>query len=277
LKITLDHLPHDKVKQLARIVQTIVDAVAVEKIILPDPACASAWLNITIPQPDVLLIVTGVNGENQSEYRLNNDLKYSCRFDTPVMTITHSIEFVNTRLKEANPFFSELIGEGALLFDAGNIPLAAVVELGEQEKTALHKKIATEYEYWSAAAEKLLRTADQFLAENDTDLALLMLRQAVIHIYNGVLFWHWGIVPQTPGMDVLRQSCEVFSTALAAVFRSDYGHENFPVYLFNRGLDITYHDYYRLGHKLNGDELQMLREKAGQLQDIARSIRRRKQ
>lgn len=276
MKITLDHLPHDKVKQLARIIQILIDGVAVEKIILLDPECVSAWLNMQELQQDVLLIVTGVNGENQPEYRLNDDIKYRCQFDTPVTTIVYSIDFVNTRLKEANPFFSEMIREGTLLFDAGNIPLTAIVELGEEERAALQKKIDAEYEYWSATAEKLLKATDQYLKENDKDLALLMLRQAVMYIYNSVIFWYWGTVPGGSHMDALRQGCEVFSAPLAAVFKAEYGLGNLPVFIFSRGMDISYHYYYRFSHNLSMEELQMLREKAGLLQNIARNIPRRK-
>ncbi|MBC9915510.1 hypothetical protein [Chitinophaga varians] len=276
MKITLDHLPPDKIRQLARMVQSVIDAIAVEKIILLDPCSISGWLDVQVVQQDVMLIVTGANGENKSEYRLNNDIKYSCQFDTPVTTIIHSIEFVNARLKEANPFFSSMVREGTCLFDAGIIPLVEVIELGEEEKTALEKKIAVEYEYWSATAGKLLNTADQYLEENDMYLALLMLYQGVIHIYNGVLFWYWGTIPREQHISTLRKICEVFSADLAAVFSTDHSPDNYPVLLINRGIDISYYDYYRLSHNLSTAELRMLREKAGLLQDIARSICRRR-
>ena len=130
-KISLDHLSSKQRRLLERLVPIIVRAVQVEKIILCGGSVPS--LPPTLAAID-LLIITREN-ERRSDYELQDIIESRCREVAAVTALVHDIVYVNKKLQERQYFFSTVLREGTLLYDARRTPLAARRPPTHRQKT----------------------------------------------------------------------------------------------------------------------------------------------
>lgn len=217
---------------------------------------------------DILVITK--QGDKRKDYEVQDVIENKCRFKTPVTSIVHDIDFVNKMLSEGHYFFSDIEKEGVMLFDAGNVALAERRPLSRAEM----KRIAEEYyEQWFESAQGFLRTSKLCWGNGDLKIGVFNLHQAAERTYNAIVLVFTGYEPNTHNLDKLRRYTKAFSRELLTVFPEDTPEEVHLFDLLKRGyVDAR----YKKDYKITADELQVLIDKVGKLQEIAERICREK-
>ncbi|HVI48983.1 MAG TPA: HEPN domain-containing protein [Chitinophaga sp.] len=271
MKTSLDHLPKEQFDQLSRIVQTIIHTISIspEKIILLDKDTLSKWIGL--PQTEShydILIITGMMDIEHPRHELDmlDTMEAEYNFNVPVNIMTYSIDFVNTRLRQAHYFFSEIINKGTLLFDAGNTPLTEIGIPSGFEKQYTLKKTKESVEKWLRHATKLTKAADGYLNENDPELAMFMLHQSAIYIYNAAILVFLGYTPDTHNLETLRRICRHFSVELANVFKTKEEYYDMTTRMFN---NYTARSHMVLHFIIDLPNVLILADKVKELQSIA--------
>jgi len=179
---TLDHLPDTKRRELEHVVKVLFDGFEaatqtklsekrkggrILKIILFGSYARGDWVEDRLSgyRSDYELLVV-VNSQEFTdlqeywstaddrfvrEYTLTHDLK------TPVSFIVHSLADMNDQLARGLPFFSDIVKDGVMLYEAEGHLLAKPKALTPEEIKAEAKAY---YEQWIERAEQFFITAE---------------------------------------------------------------------------------------------------------------------
>src|ERR1700755_1818511 len=122
MNTSLAHLTVNQHKMLGKAVDIIVRAIRPEKIILfgmysrlADPG----FLKLLPPALTAfdLLVITREK-ETRSDYEIQDIIESRCREEAAVTALVHDITYVNKRVRERQYFFSTVLREGTLVYDA---------------------------------------------------------------------------------------------------------------------------------------------------------------
>lgn len=274
MKISLSHLPEGKQQDLHRVTQLIVETVSPEKIILFGSYATGTWVedrytegHITyeyISDYDILVVTKA--GEKKKDYEITDQIENRLRFRTPVNVITHDIEYVNKQLEEGQYFFTDIVKEGVMLYDAGNISLEHRRELNLVE---IKQKAERDFKKWFDSANEFLIDAQNAFNRNSHKKAAFELHQAAERLYNAVILVYTGYKPKTHNLDKLRGLTKRFSKVLFNVFPQNTIEEKYLFTLLQKGyIDARYNDNYFI----TKDELNTLIEKVKDLQNTTARI-----
>lgn len=274
MNTSIAYLPQDKQDQLAQVVQAVVDMIQPEKIILYGSYARNKWVEDTHMEGHILheylsdydLLIITKRGEKREESDIEEMVENRFDFNTPVSPIAHTIDFVNTRLREGHYFFSDIKEEGILLYDAGNIPLAQPAVLSPAER----KQIATDdFEHWYGDAQVFLKTALFLKNEKNLNIAAFQLHQATERAYAAVLLVFTGYKPRTHNLGKLLHKCKEFAPELADVFPGKPTNEK---YLFEL-LKKAYIDArYKKNFKITEEQLKILIDRIKQTHAIVERV-----
>jgi len=206
-----DHLSPKQRSLLARVVPIIVRAVHAEKIFLcgqsvpPMPPMPAAFDLLIITQED----------ERRSDYELQDIIESRCRAIAPVTALVHDIFYVNKKLQERQYFFSTVVREGTLLYDARRTPLArAGIPNWEEVRITAEK----DFDRWNRQAGDFFHSAEFIRSRRSWNMAAFFLHQAAEQCYQAILLAFMGYKPTTHNLDKLRRYTNRFSVELALLF-----------------------------------------------------------
>ncbi|HLZ87501.1 MAG TPA: HEPN domain-containing protein [Puia sp.] len=270
MNTSLDHLSAGQRQQLQKAVHIIVRAVHPEKIILFGVygAAGGAGLISTLP-PALgafdLLIVTREE-DRRSDYELQDIIESRCREEVAVTALVHDITYVNKRVKERQYFFSMVVLEGTLLFDAGRIPLAEAFVPNLEEVRYLAEK---DFERWNRQARDFFRSAEFIRGKRGWNTATFLLHQSAEQCYQAILLAFTGYKPTTHNLDKLRRYTNRFSVELALLFPLDNEDEED---LFRQLSSGYVSARYKEEFIISEDEVEVLMERIRRLLDIAERV-----
>jgi uncharacterized protein len=275
---SLAHLPGYKQDQLLEVTEIIVKAVDPEKIILFGSHATGRWVEDRYVEDHILheyisdydILVITKQDDKRKDYEVQDIIKNRCRYKNPVIVIVHDIDYVNMMLGEGHYFFSDIEKEGVMLYDAGNTPLAERRPLTPAEM----KRIAEEYfEQWYRSAKGFYDSAILISGIDQLKIAVFNLHQAAERTYNAIELVFTGYKPNTHNLEKLKHYTRNFSKELVAVFPEDTPYEVHLFDLLKRGyVDARYKKEY----VITAEELQVLIERVGRLQEVADRICREK-
>jgi HEPN domain-containing protein len=273
MNTSLAHLPLSKRQKLQAVINVIVKAVQPEKVILFGMHSAKVSglpLSGDNPLTGILggydLLVVTRRGDHRYDHELQDIIENRCRVHAPVTVLVHDIDHVNNQLLQGQYFFFLTQQEGILLYDAGNIPLAA----GVAPDLAQIRAVAQEdFERWRHRGKAFYRSAVFNLHQKEYRLAAFMLHQAAEHIYQGVLLAFTGYKPCTHNLDKLRRYTNRFSLELALLFPRDNEDEEALFKLLQHGyVDARYKEDYMI----TGEEVKTLARRIENLLSIAERV-----
>jgi len=273
MKDSLDHLPQRKGGELARIVSIIRESVPqAEMIILfGSYARGDAVEDITVDGHttyeyssdfDILVIVKSKSLAD------NLDLWYSiedeaCKLpvQTPVKIIAHEINFVNSKLKKGQYFFSDIKKEGITLYDSKKFELAEPKELTPQERLGQAK---ADFKQWFTSANEFYDDFEINLGKQRYKKAAFYLHQAAECYYGAVLLVYTNYKPKTHDLDTLRRLAANHDPAFFTAFplRTKQERDRFDL-LRQAYVGARYHEDY----KITGQQLKYLARCAELLRD----------
>jgi uncharacterized protein len=258
MNTSLKHLSQTHRDKLETAVRIIIRAVLPEKIILFGGADDFAGAHN-------LLVITR-QGDRRSDYELQDIIENRCREEAPVTVLVHDIGYVNRRRIEGQYFFSLVVEEGVLLYDAHRTLLAkaAPPDIGQVRRLA-----GRDFERWGDQARAFYRSAEFNRNEKQWRIATFLLHQAAEHLYQAVLLAFTGYKPTTHNLDKLRRYTNRFSVELARVFPRDSVEED---ELFRLLLSGYVDARYKEDFVVTETEVGALLHRIGRLLDIAARI-----
>ncbi len=271
MNTSLKHLSPVQRRQLDAAIKVIIDVISPEKIILfgvygvaGDAALYTQMLPSALTPFD-LLIVTN-RSENRSDYQIQDQCENSCRNIARITTVVHDIAYVNRQIRARQYFFSMVLMEGIMLYDAGTIPLEKPALPNFEEVRLTAEK---DLERWAGQASAFFNSAKFNMQRKEWKTAMFLLHQAAEQIYQAILLVFNGYKPTTHNLDKLRRYTNRLSIGLASLFRRDNEHEEHLFQLLASGYVQA---RYKEDYMISEEEVTEIAAKIGQLLDIAERV-----
>jgi predicted nucleotidyltransferase/HEPN domain-containing protein len=227
MKSTIDHLPEEKQRELARVVEILhaefEDALALSssewkkngrilKIILFGSYARGDWVDEPHTMKgyrsdfDILVIV---NNNKLSDfeywYKAKDRLVRDRAIKTPTSFIVHSRRFINTALYQGQYFFTDIRREGIVLYELDDEPLAEPKPLTPRDAYEAAKEHLDER---LPGAFGFLDTFGYVLRQGRHKEAAFLLHQAIEHAYATVLLVLANYSPPSHKLTFLRALAE---------------------------------------------------------------------
>lgn len=250
MKTSISHLPESKQLELQRVTQLIVETVAPEKIILFGSYATGNWVEDRYTEGHItyeyisdydLLVITKA-GEKRKDHEITDQIKNRLRFRVPVNVITHDIDYINQKLSVGQYFFTDIIKEGLMLYDAGNTSFTELKELSREER----KEIAQEdFNNWFLSANEFLIDAKNAFQRKSLKKSLFELHQSAERFYNTIMLVFTGYKPKTHNLDKLRAYTKRFSQEIFYLFPCSNKEELHLFSLLQKGyIDARYNNNF---------------------------------
>jgi HEPN domain-containing protein/predicted nucleotidyltransferase len=274
MKTSLDHLPEYRRKEIEKALQIIVETVSPEKVVLYGSHATGEWAEDRYVEGHILydfesdydILVITKPGDIRKDYEITDQIVNRCRYRVPVNVITHDIDYVNEQLRKVQYFFSDIIKEGILLYDAGNIEFEKPKELSIEESKAIAE---TDFNKWFISANEFLIDAKNAYSRNSYKKSAFELHQATERMYNAIMLVYTGYKPKTHNLDKLRTFTKEFSKELYEIFPKNTKEEEHLFDLLQKAyIDARYKDEYTI----NKNEVSTLLERIQTLQQITEAI-----
>ncbi|WP_182307913.1 nucleotidyltransferase and HEPN domain-containing protein [Ciceribacter thiooxidans] len=282
MKTSLDHLPHRKQRELARIVEVLheefEDALKegtaefkkrgrILKIILFGSYARGTWVDEPHTKKgyksdyDLLIIVNNKKLTDFATYwhKAQDRLMHLPEIQTPVSLIVHSRREVNTALYEGQYFFVDIRRDGIALYELDDEPLAEP----KQRTAADALRIAGDYlEERLPHAKVFLKTARFCVREDDLKEAAFLLHQSIEQAYSALLLVLTSYAPPSHNLKHLRGLAEGCDQRLADVWLTD---QHQYVAWFNILNEAYVKSRYSKHYEINEEALIWLLERAQRL------------
>ena len=261
MNTSIAHLPKHKQAQLQRIVNTVLEVVMPEMIVLFGSHATGRWvearhyeghvLHEYVSDYDVLVITaTEVKESDIEDY-----VEAKCNFHNAVTVIVHDIAFVNKMLGEGQYFFSDIKKEGIALYDTGNITLADQRELTPEER----QQIAVEdYELWFEEAKEFMISTVDCYNRKSFRLGAFLCHQAAERAFTAAALVFTGYKPRTHNLEKLLNLSFTYSRELGVAFIPQNDRDK---HLFKLLKKAYIEARYKKSYKITEDELAELIEK----------------
>jgi HEPN domain-containing protein len=219
----------------------------------------------SIPAAFDVLILTR-EGERRTDYELQDIIESRCREVAVVNALVHDIAYANKKLQQRQYFFSMVVREGTLLYDARCTPLAAAGTPDWEEVRIIAEK---DFDRWARQARDFFHSAEFIRGKRSWNTAAFFLHQAAEQCYQAILLSFMGYKPTTHNLDKLRRYTNRFSMELAMLFPLDNEEEEDLFRLLSSGyVNARYKEEFIITER----ELGILVERVGRLLDIAERI-----
>ncbi|MHA4807740.1 HEPN domain-containing protein [Flavitalea flava] len=273
MNTSLGHLPVLKRDQIDRITKVIINCIHPEKVILfglfgtsgaGGNVIATSQFPSWTGSYDLLVIMR--RGDRRPDQELQELITNRCRSVTPVTVLVHDIEYINDQLSEGNYFFSSILQEAVLLYDAGSCPF---VKATPPDLFLIKTKARRDFERWWFQGKAFFRSALFNRQQKQMNIAVFLLHQAAEHAYQAILLVFTGYKPCTHNLDKLRRYTCRFSIELAMLFPGNSKAEEslFRLLLYSY-IDARYKEGYSIGE----DDLDQLTERIDHLLSLAERL-----
>ena len=289
----IDHLPHQKQRELERVVEIIFeefdDALAlatqdwkrkgrIAKIILYGSYARGGWVDEPHTAKgyqsdyDLLIIVNDKRLTDRVEYwsklddRLIREFGVSKAIRTPVNFIVHSVDEVNAGLAEGRYFFMDVAGDGIALYQQVDD------DLPEPQPKTPHAALEMAREYfdeWLPAAQGMQETAEFSLSNGRLKDAAFLTHQAAERLYHCVLLVCTFYTPHVHNLAFLRTQAERIDERLVEAWPRSERHDRAR---FDKLKEAYVKARYSKHYRITEEELAWLGERVAALSAIVETI-----
>lgn len=253
----LAHLPVEKQRDIAEIVELIKDVAKPEKIILYGSFARGNWVDdeyvkdgITYAYRSDFDFIVVTNGSRLKEFeiksKINNRTK---KYRHPVSINVHEIDHINYGLERGQYFFAEIVKEGIELFDTGSFQFADArpLSIDEQREEAEYY-----YKKWVQSGSRMLEhtklicqnSIEKGYELNDT---MFLLHQTAEKLYAGLGLVFTGYKPKTHSIQEYQNHVKSISDEINKLFcfpPDDQEEERLFTLLQKSYIDARYKDHY---------------------------------
>ena len=287
---TLDYLPANKQRELARVLEIIFAEVEqfratkqsakransqILKVILYGSYARGGWVEDRLSgyrsDYDLLIVVKSESFAQEQELWLSLDERLlqeqiAHRIETPVIPIVHSLHDVNDQLSRGRPFFVDIVRDGKVLYEEEGHPLAQPKALSKEEAK---KEAGQNFERWFALSKEALKVAVYSVSEDISRDGAFMLHQATERAYHCLLQTLTLYSPKSHRIKVLRSKAEDLDKRLIEAWPRDNR-------IVRRRFELLSRAYvearYSPAYAISADDLAWLVERVKVLQERVEAI-----
>ena len=287
MKISLDHLPEAKQRELAFVVELVRSGFAAAiahrtqprfqygkllKIILFGSYARGDWVEDPVGRYfsdyDLLVVVdhddlTDVpEFWNATEDALLAALSDGTRLRTPVSLIYHSLDDVNEKLRLGRYFFIDIIRDGIALLDG---PGHSFVEPQPLSPTDALSETRDYFGDRFESADRFLQNANEDLAKGWLKESAFLMHQATERFYQCLFLVRTLYTPKTHNLNRLRSLCEDMEPRLKQVWPSTTKDER---QAYARLREAYIKARYAREYHITGEQLRWLGERVELLKSL---------
>lgn len=224
----LDHLPEGKRQELERILEILFRAFEaatgrraahkrgrILKVILFGSYARGDWVDDPIggykSDYDLLIVVDNDALTDISEYWIDAEAdlqrayEFTHQLTAPAHFIVHALADVNRQLTKGRPFFTDIVRDGAVLYEAGDHPFARPAKLSPQEA---YDEAKANFDKWLPSASNFLVLARDAIARSMSNEAAFLLHQAAERFYHCALLTMTLYSTKSHNLNFLRAQAE---------------------------------------------------------------------
>jgi len=291
MKVSLDHLPEAKRRELAFVVDVVRAgfdfAIArrtmpalrggrLLKIILFGSYARGDWVEDPIGRYfsdyDLLVVVDREELTDVPEFwarteeRLLQELAAGGSLRTPVSIVYHSLDDVNAKLRLGRYFFMDIVRDGIALFEEPGFGFAEPQPLSPEQAL---RETQDYFDEWFDSAVKFKRAADFLRGDGAPKEAAFNLHQATERFYHCLFLVRTLYSPKTHNLNQLRQLTEAVEPRLKAVWPRETKFERRCYELLREAyVKARYSRYYRISE----EQLEWLSGRVELLQRIVLEV-----
>lgn len=289
MRTELDHLPANKQRELARVLQILfeefndVQSLAtgkrktgrILKVVLYGSYARGGWVDEPHTAKgyqsdfDLLVIVNRQDAADRVKYwakaedRLNQELGITKALRTPVNFIVHTLQEVNDGLAHGRYFFMDVAKDGIALYEADDTELHTPKPKTPEQAF----KMAKEYfEEWMPAGAGMLETADFSKSQGRLKDAAFLTHQAAERLYHCVLLVCTFYTPHVHNLGFLRTQAERIDMRLVDAWPRDSRRDRA---MFEKLKDAYVKARYSKHYRISDEELAWLGER---IEELGRAV-----
>lgn len=276
MKTSIDHLPTHKQQELNNIVDFLKNELDLDMLILFGSYARGDWVEDLDEetlyyryQSDFdLLIVTQTHSYAQKiekhpqlRQRINKHFRH-----TPVSLIAEDIAFVNRRLRKSQYFYIDILREGIMLFDTGELTLAEPKEISLKERGILAKQ---DHRYWFDNGSEFYEYYEVAIDKNHLKKAAFYLHQASECFYSVIALVYTRYKPKSHDLTCLSQRAASVDPQFLQAFPMDTKEKQKCFELLRKAyVDARYNPNY----SITLEQLQYLSERVKRLQQLTETL-----
>jgi predicted nucleotidyltransferase/HEPN domain-containing protein len=287
---SIDHLPAGKQRELAFVVEVLQESFAEEvakrsgslgqgkilKIILFGSYARGDWVEDPVGRYfsdyDLLVVVDQEKLADPLEFwesaekRLLDELSAGQRLRTPVNFIVHDLEDVNEQLRLGRYFFTDIVRDGVVLFEAAGCKLVEPAPLSAE---AALKESRAYYDDWMESAQQFFRQYQHAMDDGAPKIAAFDLHQTAEQLYTCLLLVVTLYAPKSHNLVRLRGLAEPLDPRLAEVWPTDTKfHKRCFELLRAAYVKARYSPHY----KITTEELAWIQARIALLQSLVKEL-----
>ncbi|PZM10467.1 HEPN domain-containing protein [Rhizobium tubonense] len=287
---TLDHLPANKRRELARVLEILFDEVQtfqahkqsdrktggkILKVILYGSYARGDWVEDRASgyrsDYDLLIVVNREGFAQEEDLWLALDerliqAQIAHHIHTPVVPIVHSLADVNDQLARGRPFFIDIARDGKILYEAPGHPLAEPKPLTPE---ASRNEAQANFDQWFDGASRMLALASDAMDRAFPNETAFLLHQTTERFYHCLLLTLTLYSPKLHRIKTLRSKAEDIDNRLIAAWPRDTRIVRRRFELLSRAyVEARYSSQYNI----TVEELEWLTERAKILQHLVDQI-----
>jgi HEPN domain-containing protein/predicted nucleotidyltransferase len=274
---SLDFLPEYKQEELKLITDLIVEKMKPAKLLLFGSYARNTWAEeekveegnrlIFKSDYDILVITSEELGNvSSTRWRKTKQKLKKLELSTTVTAIHHSADFINKELKAGSYFFTDVIREGIVLYDSGEVTLATP---GKVNPDAVLKRAKEEYEYWFGKGGSFIDVYGYCFNKPDYNLAAFNLHQATESFYSAVALVFTHYKGKNHDLDELSKTAAVINNEFRTVFPKDTQEQIDRYELLKKAyIDAR----YKKGYSITKEDLEYLSGRIEVLRELVKRV-----
>ena len=289
MKMSLDHLPEGKRRELAHVVdvlrtsfdfatarrtQTRTRGGQILKIILFGSYARGDWVEDPVGRYfsdyDLLVVVNREEFTDIAEYweraeaQLLEELSAAEVLRTPVSLIYHDLDDVNEKLRLGRYFFMDILREGIVLFEEAGFSFVEPQPLSPEQALQETREY---YEEWFESADRFFVNARDNAARGWTKEAAFLFHQATERYYHCLFLVRTLYSPKTHNLNRLRDMAEQLEPTLEQVWSRE---TRFQKRCYSLLRDAYVKARYSRSYRITEEELGWIAERVTVLQTLVR-------
>ncbi|MEH6361629.1 MAG: HEPN domain-containing protein [Amylibacter sp.] len=291
MKTGLDHLPAQKTRELQRILTVLHEEFTAKianatqphrrngkilKVILFGSYARGDWVEDHkgryFSDFDLLIIVDHPDFTDVVDYWQVAEQRL-LQMKTPVQFIVHTLDEVNTALKDGQYFFFDIIQDGVMLYELqdgkNGSPKYRLTDPTPPDAKRAYE-MAKEYcEHWGGNAKASLSMAQSGVEKKLLNEAAFNLHQATERAYSAFLLTHTLYTPKSHDIEKLRTRCEEINNGLREAWpRGQKPYDRYFKLLKRAYVEARYSKHY----KITAEELAWLAGCVEQLIEVVDAV-----
>ena len=287
----LDHLPDSKRRELEHVVKVLFDSFEgatqtklsekrksgrILKLILFGSYARGDWVEDHLSgyrsDYDLLVVVNTQEFTDLQEYwseaddRFTREYTLTHELKTPVSFIVHSLADVNDQLARGRPFFSDIVKDGVMLYEAEGHPLVKAKALTGLE---IQKEASGYFLQYFDSADAFYASAKFLTERGNLKEAAFNFHQTAERLYHCVLLTLSLYSPKSHRLTFLRSQAEGLDQTLRTVWPEN---DRFARRCFAKLQRAYVEARYSAEYQIDLAELTWLKERIETLKGVVKAI-----